>query len=386
MRKFFAFLILSSLCQAQQWSMGYYLPFAFWGNPAIPVSDIQWNGLTHVMHTAAMVNADGTLDLTNYDISTSAAELVAAAHSHSVKVLIDLQCPGTCGDAMANHLSAFVTNLMTVVNTYGYDGVSIDWEGETFVVGSGDGALLMSWAAAMRTALGSKLLFAAAITTNSTYWGTAHTSFDRVNVMTYDNILIPWGPYAGFNCPLYFPTAYGSEDEWKNDYILAGVPAGKIGLGVPFYGVQFTGGVLNSDHAQGISGPYQAWQSGQAPIPSVSAAGPSGRMPYNAIAPLVTSGNYNWDAPAAVPYLSHIGATTPDYWYLSYDNPQSVAAKVQYVIANKLGGWSDYYIGADYSAVAPHQPLLDAVALSLASGAGAGAHSAGMAMSAGGLH
>jgi hypothetical protein len=47
---------------------------------------------------------------------------------------------------------------------------------------------------------------------------------------------------------------------------------------------------------------------------------------------------------------------------LTYDNPQSGAAKVQYIIAQGLGGWIIWYLGADYVKGDPHQhPLLDAV-------------------------
>src|SRR4051812_6680477 len=64
------------------WSVGYLWPF---GNPPLPVSDIDWSALTHIVHYAAVVNADGTLDLETEQISKNAAELVAAAHSAGVK-------------------------------------------------------------------------------------------------------------------------------------------------------------------------------------------------------------------------------------------------------------------------------------------------------------
>jgi hypothetical protein len=47
---------------------------------------------------------------------------------------------------------------------------------------------------------------------------------------------------------------------------------------------------------------------------------------------------------------------------LTYDNPQSIAAKVQYIVAQELGGWIIWNLASDYMAGDPHpHPLLDAV-------------------------
>jgi hypothetical protein len=76
---------------------------------------------------------------------------------------------------------------------------------------------------------------------------------------------------------------------------------------------------------------------------------------------LITSANYNWDSPSVVPYLSNPG-TPETAWYLSYENPQSIQAKVQYIIAQNLGGWIIWDLWADYLPGDSHpQPLLDAV-------------------------
>jgi hypothetical protein len=76
---------------------------------------------------------------------------------------------------------------------------------------------------------------------------------------------------------------------------------------------------------------------------------------------MITAQDYYWDPSAVVPYLSNPGIPSTA-WYLTYDNPQSIQAKVQYAIARNLGGWIIWHLGMDYIAGSPHpHPLLDAV-------------------------
>jgi chitinase len=346
-----------------QWSIGYYLPSSAGGNPSFTVSDLQMTGLTHIIHYAVYVNSDGTLDLSRYGFSSDAATLVAAAHASGVKALVGLGAGSPSAnftDAITNHLSAFVTNIMTVVNTYGFDGVDIDWEGGAFVVGTGDGVLMASWATAMRTALGgTKIMMAAVFANNGAYWAATHTPFDRINAMTYDCTGTSHG-FLWFNAPIYDQASGGTSlDNVRSAWLASGFPADKFGLGIPFYGHGWTGGVLDSDHAKGISGPREVWQTGKAPTLDHV-------YRYGEVLPLIGGTNYVWDSAAVVPYLSSPG-TPATSWYLTYDNPGSIAAKTQYITAQGLGGWIIWYLGADYLAGNSHpQPLLDAVAQAMA--------------------
>ena len=351
--------VLGASTSPSQWSIGYYLAF----EPAFPVSAIQWNGLTHIIHVAALVNADGTLDLEGDDISTTAAALVAAAHAHNVKALLCLMAVGDDSAnfnlAIANHLSAFVTNIVAAVNTYGYDGVDLDWEPSS--PGFGDNpasaANMLALAPALRTAIGSKVLTAAVNDLDWTYWSTSHTSFDRISIMSY-NMCGPWNPYLWYTAPL-FGYVGGSLNYFKTQWLDAGFPAAKLALGVPFSAWKWTGGVLSSDHAQGISGPLQAWQAGNAPTGTI--------VGYSTVASLTTSENYNWDPVAVVPYLSSPG-TPSTSWYVTYENPQSIQAKIQYIIAQNLGGWIIWNLHWDYVPGDPHpHPLLDAIAQAMGS-------------------
>jgi GH18 family chitinase len=491
----------------KQWSIGYYSPI---GNPALPVAAIQWSGLTHVVQWEAMVNPDGKLDLSTEEVSSTAAALVTAAHANNVKALLTIgqiwSGPGTeIQQAVSSNLSALVTNIMTVVNTYGYDGVDIDWEP---FVPSTNGSAMTALAQALRTALGNKLLTVAVEPNVGAYWATNHTPFDRVNVMTYD--LGGTGhamPYLGFNSPLY-DTVVSSLDQVITGsvqgiagYVPAGVPASKVGIGIPFYGAQWTGGAQSSNPSLGVSGPRQSWvtwvpsnmpnvlpttditqaawekgfsstassattwltgSSGSAELnyegvpvaantrytvsavvtgdghPGVTvgltvyssgwsslctcpgtvlssfpttlecefnsgsgttivmglgtygalsknvtitlaglavqrydsshqytidppAPNAGTEIAYHDIAPIVAQYGSVWDSSGMVPYIGFPG-TPSTSWYLSYDDAQSVQAKVRYAINKNLGGWIIWHIGMDYMPGDPHpHPLLDAV-------------------------
>ena len=338
-----------------QWSVGYWSP----SHGTFPVSAIQWKGLTHIVHVAAIVRADGTLDLQEQSVPAYAEELISTAHVHNVKVLLTIvqyySGPATTNyhQAIAGHLATLVSSILTAVNTYGYDGVDLDWE--PFDSGGSDGTDMAALAPALRTALGNKILTTAAYWFDGPYWTANNTPFDRVNAMTYDLTgTYRTVHYGWYNSPLYDDGVLPSLNMAVNYYLPAGFPAAKLGLGLPFYGWKWTGGVLASDPTQGISGPRQIWQTGQAPV--------GAQVKYRDILPMITQQNYNWDPGTTVPYLTFLGSTPASYGYVTYDNPQSIQAKVQYILSKKLGGWIMWALDGDYVSGDPHpHPLLDAV-------------------------
>ncbi len=309
---------------SSQWSMGYWNTIA----PYCPVADMTWSGLTHVIHWAVTVLSDGTLNTTNLTsrlFSTDANELVTAAHAKGVKVVLGL-AQGDYTNAVNLHRAALVNNIMLLVNLYNYDGVDLDWEGGTVNVGQ--------LALDLRAALGaSRSLTAAAIVTGYNYWGSVAAPFDRINVMTYD--MYETSPSVWFNTALKSPDGdlVWSVDLAKRRYLAGGVPASKLGIGLAFYG----------QYWPNITSPSQP-----APNPT--------QMRYTSIAPLVPQRQYSYDFKARVPTLSQPGL-------ISYDNPQSLTEKVQYVKDNSLGGWVIWNINMGYFPSAPDKnPLLTAIA------------------------
>jgi hypothetical protein len=319
-----------------------------------PVSAIDWGGVTHVIHWAALVNANGTIDLTTENISASAPSLISAAHGAGRKVVLGIMQPGWAGQttnlqqAVSGNLNGLVSNIMQVVNTYGYDGVDIDWE--PFDTGT-SGTAMTLLASALKAQLGTRALTAAAVVSNSQYWGSAHSSFDRINMMTYDQTGT-WNPYSWHNAALYDRDGQvWSVNLAVSRFTSAGVPASKLGIGIPFYGWKWTGG--------GITGPDQNWSS----TPSL------GQINYKDLASQITSQNKQWDSLAQVPYLSvNTGSSSTDE-FLTYDDAQSIAAKINYVKTNNLGGWIIWELNDDYfPSQTPAHPLLEAVKNAMGSG------------------
>src|SRR5262249_52422704 len=110
------------------WSTGYY---ASWQPTQYPVANIEWSGLTHVAVAFYTPNADGTLSLLGADPDV-VTDLVSAAHAHGVKAIASIGGADS-GAAFEQATSsgtesAFVANLATLVSTFAYDGVDIDWE------------------------------------------------------------------------------------------------------------------------------------------------------------------------------------------------------------------------------------------------------------------
>ena len=226
------FLLLApALYAQQQWSVGYYIQ---WGNPVIPVNAVEWDGLTHVIASAAMVNSDGSIDMNAQAVNTYAAALVSTAHANGVKALISLQGNNNFQPAITNNLSGFVSNIMNIVNTYGFDGVDLDWEGSGPSVA---GSAMQQLAAALRAQLGTRLLTSAVVVTDASFWGTVHSYFDRIQIMTYD-LSGTYNPFSWYNSALYTPPCdcVWSVDRTVSRYLSAGVPASKLSIGMPFYG------------------------------------------------------------------------------------------------------------------------------------------------------
>ncbi len=321
-----------------QRSIGYYTP---WGNPVLSPDQIEWAGLTDLIYWGAAVHADGTLDLNLQLVSTTGKAIIAAAHAKGVKVLLGLieadwaGGANTMQPAVTNKLSTLVANVMSAVNSYGFDGVDIDWEPFN---SSTSGAALKQLAGALRAALGTKLLSVAAIVNDSAYWGGAHSSFDRIQMMTYDLGGL-WNPYSWHNAALYGPSndAVWSVDLAVRRFLAAGVPAGKLCIGIPFYGWQNSGG--------GVTKPGQPWGSAS-----------QAQKYYQNLGPNIAAGLKTRDALAHVPYVSGPNS------FLTYDDENSVAEKVTYAIQKGLGGWIIWeLVGGYIPTQTPNQPLLDAI-------------------------
>jgi chitinase len=140
--------------------------------------------------------------------------------------------------------------------------------------------------------------------------------------MCYDYYEESSDPLTGNHAPLFTDpadpkkvSAAASVEAFKK----AGVPADKIVLGMPFYG-RMWGQVASVSHG--------LFQSGK-PVPHAYA-------PYSVITQSMLNHGYlrYWDEKASVPFLYNAELQI----FVSYEDPESIAAKCRYVQKQNLGG------------------------------------------------
>jgi chitinase len=243
---------------------------------------------------------------------------------------------------------------------YGFDGVDIDWE---YPVGGGlasnktrkeDRTNYTLLLAELRRQLDvqgkedrrSYLLTIAAPAGPATMahleLDKIHPHLDWINLMTYD-FHGGWSPITHFNAPLFAvrddPTPDESERLYFNvasavqAYLKAGVPAEKLVVGVPFYGRGWDG---VPDRNRGL---YQK------PAPNLPrGTWEAGVFDYKDLARNHV-GKYarHWHEEAKVPWL--FDAKTGIM--ISYDDPESLRAKAEYILHQKLGGVMFWELSGD---------------------------------------
>lgn len=347
---------------AALWSTGYYPGYR---QAYYPPSAIDFTALTHVIHFAVQPNTDGTLNTTVESLSPAyCADLIAHAHSAGVKALICVGGGGTeagfQGATSSAHLSAFVTNVVTFLSTYGYDGVDLDWEPLT----SGDTAQFTNLVNGLRAALNGfspPRLLTAATASLPAVFGTLTNQLDQINLMTYD-LAGAWpGWVTWFNAPIYdggyrFPSTGGlvpSAHGMVTNFIANKVPAARLGIGLAFYGKMWTAGAGTS--TGGTLLPRQSWTT----TPTVTAV-----SYFNIVSNYYQTGLYHWDDGAQSAYLSITNAIATNDIFLAYDDARTCQAKVSYARNGRLGGVMIWEIGQGYLAAQPvgqREPLLQAV-------------------------
>jgi chitinase len=230
----------------------------------------------------------------------------------------------------------FISSAVRFIEQYKLDGLDIDWEypdqpgsGNTFRPQDKQNYTLLLAELRQRfdreqTRLHRRLY--TSIATGASTKFLQHTEMekvqhyvDTVNLMTYDFYV--GGPATGHDAPLFRnPTdpKHVSADRSVTEYEQAGVPSRKIVLGLPFYGRSW-GEVANKNN--GLFQPGKAAHGVHFSYPDLPNL-------------LATGFIRHWDAEASAPYLYNPHTRI----FVTYEDPQSIAAKCKYVTERKLGG------------------------------------------------
>jgi len=158
---------------------------------------------------------------------------------------------------------------------------------------------------------------------------------DFVNVMTYG--YQTGGSIAHFNAPLYpaehDPTPELTIDASMRAFEAGGVPPDKLLVGVPFFAKAY-GGVanVNGGFLQAASPPPKDWRESDGDWRRLSVTRLTDRRYVR-----------HWEPSARVPWLYDAA----NGLWITYDDPESVRAKVDYVRAHGLGGVVIWELGGD---------------------------------------
>lgn len=263
------------------------------------------------------------------------SQIIKQAHKAGVHVVLAIGGWGVGGFSEASATQqtrkVFIDSIIEVIKTHRFDGIDIDWEYPTSTAGGLITAspadkqnftfLLKELREAMDE-LNHDLILSVAVAAGAwaaaNYYEVAEMNkyIDYLHVMTYDLI-----NYTTFNTTHHtnlLPSEFSnsSAQAGANAYISRGMDKQKVVMGIAFYGHRFT---TTSSGINGIGATTSARDS-------VSYQD----IVQNYLGNPLYNVYYDEDATASWIY----GNNT----FITYDDPNSIAKKCQYVNLNDLGG------------------------------------------------
>ncbi|KAL8802241.1 MAG: hypothetical protein Q9182_003961 [Xanthomendoza sp. 2 TL-2023] len=313
-----------------------------WKIYSTPPSALELDHISHVYYAFAFLKPDGTVYLSDEHADTQIAVdgtyggLNALRNlklqNPGLKSLLSIGGGGKGSDPFADIAASpdarkqFGVSAKKLLDTYELDGLDVDWEHPDDEKKGKDYVTLL---ATLRDHLPApKYLLTSALPAGT--WslqyiklGEAAKYMDYINLMAYD-FTGPWGKMSGYHAQLHTPpdsdTDMRTSGQSAVQYMKSkGVPANKISLGIPVYGHSFIG-------ASNINQRF------------TSSGGNEGTFDYTQLPRPGTKEIVNKQAVAAY-------CVGGDGGLVTYDNPETVWTKGQFVRSQKLAGMF-YWTGA----------------------------------------
>ncbi|WP_206458206.1 glycosyl hydrolase family 18 protein [Anaerovorax sp. IOR16] len=317
--------------------------------------------LTHINYAFANISSDLKITMGYPDIDENNFKLLNELKmtNPSLKTLISIggwSWSGKFSDAALSDASrtVFAESCIDFIIKYGFDGVDLDWE---YPVSGGltsnskrpedkqNFTLLLQKLREKLDEQGTMdnkhYLLTIAGGASSSYLNNIEITklsqyIDYATIMTYD-LHGTWDNYTDLHAPLFnnndsSPQYKGSVDSSVNAWINASFPSDKLILGIPFYGYIYSS-VTNSNN-----GLYQTY-------------GGANSISYQKIAEnyLNQHGFIRYfHSQSLVPWLFN-GST-----FISYEDPQSISYKTDYIKTKNLGGAMIWELSQD-----PNEVLLN---------------------------
>jgi chitinase len=360
--------------ESGKWVMGYYMPYQ---REMLPPDEIDWMAITHLMVGPVYVKPNGTLD-TSFAITEEqgppfARDLAQRAHANQRKAILMIGGEGEQNNFLAAasdaNRASFVANLLSTMDSLGYDGLDIDWEMLEY---SADPelskTLFIKLVRDLREARPNLLLSAPVEFANKNYSQAHYAHYaqiaqyvDHLNIMSY----IMAGPYTGWDVwhsgALYGETGTHptSVNDSVNRYLSLGTPAEKIGIGIGFFGQCWQGALQPGD-------PVTSESKIVANDNDISFF--NIRTIYEPLAPRT------FDDTAKVPYLSSATRFGPKACnFISYEDEASVAAKGAYIHEKGVGGLIIWTVNQGHfsdNPIGSRDPLLNVIKYTVIKGNG----------------
>ncbi|KAF2225410.1 glycoside hydrolase superfamily [Elsinoe ampelina] len=281
------------------------------------------NHLTLEQHLDKKADLDISVDGTKGCLS---ALRLAKATTHE-RLQLMLSVGGGSGSAHFPALAStstgreqFATSCRSWVDQYGFDGIDLDWEHPSSLEQGRDFLALVQ---ALRNSLPvpryklSAALPAGEWCLRNVPLARVGSVLDNLNLMCYD-FVGPWTGVSGYHSQLYSSTTPQNPYDARSAHtaisfaITQGIPANKIVMGIPAYGRSFAD----------VDSPGK---------PSKASGGGDGTVLYRDLPLPDMKEQVQRDRVAAY-------CTGQEGGFVSYDVPETVVIKCEYVKAQGLGG------------------------------------------------
>lgn len=340
---------------------------AGWSPPPV----IHPEKLTHINFAFAKIDGDGKVGFEDPNFAPTLKSLLALKMLNpQLKVIVSVggwEADGFSDAALTDaSRAAFAESAVELLREHAVDGMDLDWEypGQgvagikyraedkrnfTLLLQTLRGQLDAASDAERRTGRDRYVLTIASADReffDHTEMEKLHVFLDWLNIMSYDffnSLTSTTGHHAGLHASEFAAPTDRNADKSGRQHLAAGIPADKLVLGVAFYGRGFAGvKPLNN----GLNQPYQRYEGDHSYAELVEK--------------LIGSQGFvrHWDERAKAPFLWNGAART----FITYDDPQSIRAKADYVRENRLGGMMFWELSQDRN-----DELLDVIVTSLGS-------------------
>lgn len=331
------------------------IAYVFCENDLLDGKAIAAENLTHINYAFADIREGRMVEGFKRDAENFAVLNSLKKRNPDLRIMVSVggwTWSGNFSDMVLTAASrkVFIDSAMAFLERYDLDGLDVDWEypglsgyGNIFRPEDKENfSLFLDECRQRLNELGKKkckyLLLTAAVGASEEF--IEHTEMakvgkylDLVNLMTYDFSEAEVDPITTHHSCLYTNPAAPktqSVDTMTTAFIKAGVPAAKLVVGVPFYG--HTWGTVEKRN-QGL------FQPGKVADKHYDTS-------YAGIAKtLLPGGDFIrcWDPIAHAPFLWN----EKEAVFVSYDDPQSIAEKCQFIKAKGLRGMMFWAYGED---------------------------------------